>query len=323
MDASLSSSSNETSRRQKRVSELAHRAVGAAAGVARPGLYGFALALDGLDEGIAGWFSPAPEDWPELRVRRTVEPAASLAGVISSSPEPELEMDGHSALVRMPDGSATMTRGTREVRFRTRAALGIDELVHPMLGHAALAFAHWLGREAFHAGVFLAGGRAWALLGRRGSGKSSTLAWLARRGQPIVADDLLVLDGRTAFVGPRTLDLEPSSAAHLGWGESLEHVRAGTRRRLALEPLAPEHRLAGWVSLAWGEQVGVRSVPPAERIPLLVEHGHHPLGEANWSSVLALASLPTFELTRPRRLQSLEQAGELLLATIAAAGGPA
>ncbi len=79
-------------------------------------------------------------------------------------------------------------------------------------------------------------------------------------------------------------------------------MRQGFRLRLAFAPLAPEHRLAGWVSLAWGEELQMASVPPAGRIPLLIEHGHQPRGEANWSSVLALAALPTFELRRPREL---------------------
>ena len=88
-------------------------------------------------------------------------------------------MDDERARVELLDGEAIMRRDAREAHFRTETPLDADELVHPLLGYAALAFANWIGREAFHAGVFLSGGSAWALLGQRGSGKSSTLA-LAR-----------------------------------------------------------------------------------------------------------------------------------------------
>jgi hypothetical protein len=300
--------------------------------VSRPGLYGFAIELDAPEEGVGAWLTPSPSDWPLVRVRRSVEPGAhgddhgpsagagSAAGAGGAAAAGDVEMDATRARVELLGGEAIMSRASREALFRTRAALDADELVHPMLGYAALAFANWMGREAFHAGVFLSGAGAWALVGRRGAGKSSTLAWLARNGHAIVADDMLFLDGRTAFVGPRAIDLAAATVAHLGFEEELEEVRQGFRLRLGLAPLAPEHRLAGWVSLAWGERLEIAPVPAAARIPLLIEHGHQPRGEANWESVLALAELPTFELRRPHGLQSLAPAGELLLVTTAAAG---
>jgi len=305
------------------------------AGVSRPGLYGFAVELDAPEDGVGAWLTPAPPDWPLLRVRRSVERGAhgaatqggdgprALAGASAdggAATAGDVVMDDIRARVELLDGEAIMSRESREALFRTEAALDADELVHPMLGYAALAFANWMGREAFHAGVFLSGGGAWALLGRRGAGKSSTLAWLARNGHAIVADDMLFLDGRTAFVGPRAIDLAAATVAHLGFDEELEEVRQGFRLRLELAPLAPEHRLAGWVSLAWGEELEIVPVPAPARIPMLIEHGHQPRGEANWESVLALAELPTFELRRPHGLESLADAGELLLATTAAAG---
>lgn len=300
-------------------------------GLSRPGLYGFAVELDAPADDVGAWLTPAPSEWPLLHVRRSVERGAHGAGAgaaagadgISSEAAGErageVVMDGERARVALLDGEAIMSRESREALFRTEAALDADELVHPMLGYAAAAFANWMGREAFHAGVFLSGGGAWALLGRRGAGKSSTLAWLARNGHAIVADDMLFLDGRTAFVGPRAIDLAAATAAHLGFDEELEEVRQGFRLRLGLAPLAPEHRLAGWVSLAWGAELEIAPVPAPARIPMLIEHGHQPRGEANWESVLALAELPTFELRRPHGLESLAQAGELLLATSAAA----
>jgi hypothetical protein len=290
----------------------------------RSGIYGFSLALDEPDEQLRTRLARAPSAWPELRVRRTVEGATPEGGegpsrVHERPAAGAVEMDESSARVELPNGTATMRRDVREAWFRTSTALTTDELVHPLLGYAALAFSHWMGRDAFHAGVFLSDEGAWALIGERGSGKSSTLAWLAREGHQIVADDLLVLDGRTAFVGPRTIDLASASATHLGWNDGLENVRQGFRQRLTLDALAPEHRLSGWISLRWGDEVSMVPVPAARRIPLLVEHGNQPMDAVDWPKLLSLASLPMFELSRPRRLESLEQAGQLLLATLAAA----
>jgi hypothetical protein len=290
----------------------------------RPGIYGFSLALDEPDEQLRTRLAHAPSAWPELRVRRTVEGVApeTKEGPSHVHERPaagEVQMDESSARVELPNGTATMRRDAREAWFRTSTPLTTDELVHPLLGYAALVFSHWMGREAFHAGVFLSDGGVWALIGERGSGKSSTLAWLAREGHRIVADDLLILDGRTAFAGPRTIDLASASAAHLGWAEGLEDVRQGFRQRLTLKELAPEHQLTGWISLRWGDEVSMAPVPAAGRIPLLVEHGNQPMGLVDWPRLLALASLPMFELSRPHRLASLEQACELLLATVTAA----
>jgi hypothetical protein len=292
------------------------RAESSAEGASRPGLYGFALALEEPDQSISSRLTPAPAHWPLLSVRRTV--AAGPVGSRTVPARGELRMDDRCATIELPGGQAVMRRDSREACFTTPKALTPDELVHPMLGHAALAFSHWMGRECFHAGVLLAPGGAWALLGERGAGKSSTLAWLVQNGYAVVADDLLILEDRTAFVGPRTIDLAAPSALHLGWGPELEHVRGGLRQRLQLSALSPEHRLMGWVSLTWADKLEIAPVPAANRLPLLAEHGHHPLGEANWGNLLSLAALPTFELRRPRRLDSLGAAAELLLDTIAA-----
>jgi hypothetical protein len=289
---------------------------------ARPGLYGFALSADGPIDGLGAWCVPAPHEWPTLHLRREprAEQDAHLAHHSQFGATPELGTQARTASVELPEGRMTMRRDSFEVRFETSTPPSIDELVHPLIGYAALAFSDWLGRDAFHAGVFLSGGRAWAMLGERGSGKSSTLAWIARQRQSVIADDLLFLDGRTAFVGPRAIDLAAASATHLGWEGELEDVRRGFRRRLALDALSAEHKLAGWISLKWGERVSLTPVPPPERVPLLVEHGHHPNGTADWSRVLALAALPTLELCRPRTLASLDQAGELLLGETAKIG---
>ena len=95
------------------------------------------------------------------------------------------------------------------------APLSADELVHPFLAPAAALFAHWHGREGLHGGALALGGTAWGVIGDRLGGKSSLLAALAVSGTDVVCDDVLVLDGREVYPGPRTVDLREDAAAAL------------------------------------------------------------------------------------------------------------
>ena len=113
--------------------------------------------------------------------------------------------------------------------FTVRKPLTAEELVHPYLTPVAAVAAHWHGRESFHAGAVAIGGSAWALVGDRHTGKSSLLAALALRGVDIVCDDVLVVAGKEAFVGPRTVDLRQDAPAVLGTGVDIGI--AGARER--------------------------------------------------------------------------------------------
>ena len=53
------------------------------------------------------------------------------------------------------------------------------------------------------------------------------------------ADDLLVLDGRTTFVGPRSIDLREDAAAQLGAGEAIGVTGARGDDQLAISASRP------------------------------------------------------------------------------------
>ena len=104
-------------------------------------------------------------------------------------PEPEC-MGTARAVLGLPAGrQLLLSRGEGTATF-TGPRLSDDELVHPYLGAAASVFSRWGGREVFHAGAFVFGGLAWAVVGGREAGKSSLLAALAG----------LMLTGRIASV---------------------------------------------------------------------------------------------------------------------------
>lgn len=172
---------------------------------------------------------------------------------------------------------------------------------------------HWLGRESVHAGAFAIDGRALAVVGTRGAGKSSTLAWLALGGGEVLCDDLLVVDGRAPFPGPRSIDLREDAAARLGAGEAVGVTGARARWRVRLGPTRDRHVLGGFVFLSWGDSVTVRTLGAAERLERLAPQRGLRLEPTRRDAVLDLAALPAWEISRPRRWSSMREAGQRLL----------
>jgi hypothetical protein len=238
--------------------------------------------------------SPVPESWPTVLVERRVvgeeAPACSSTG------------EGIVELV-YPDGlSFRADRSASSITFFAPDAIADDELVHPYLSPAASCFAGWLGHTIFHSGAFLKDGEAWALLGVRTGGKSTTLARLARAGVPILTDDILVLDGESALAGPRCIDLRSDAPRELELVS--QPVRGGERRRIPLPPVEPSLPIGGFFFLEWGESVSARALRPSGRLALLSSACRPET--ASPSTLLELARLPVWLLERPRGIETLD-----------------
>lgn len=270
------------------------------------GAYG--LRLEGV-EAAASLFVTAPASWPRFRVSAAVGEAGAGS---------EHATDDHARLVLRTGGEIEIDRAAGEVRFTLPRELGPHALVHPYLAPAAAIIARWLGRESFHGGAFAAGGQVWGVLGERELGKSSLLAWLALHGDPVVSDDMLIVADGTAFAGPRSVDLRRETAEQLGTGEALGVVGQRERWRVTLPAVEPELPFRGWVFLAWGDAVEVRPVEPSERLARLLLHRGVRLPPPDHEAFLAFADLPALELVRPRRWDSVADAGERLLDAVAA-----
>jgi len=158
----------------------------------------------------------------------------------------------------------------------------------------------------------VAGGGTWAVVGEREAGKSSTLAALALDGHPVVTDDLLVVDGGMAHVGPRSVDLREASARRLNAGVPLGVVGARPRWRLGLPDDVPKPALRGWVFLGWGDSVSVRRLAVTEVLPRLSEQLTLNIPVGDPARLLELAGLPAWELRRPREWQQLPATVEWL-----------
>ena len=275
-----------------------------------PARTAYGLALPDL-AGAAHLLLPARGGETEWRVHRRapgpgddVQPGAA-------------HVDAERAWLGVPGGGRVLIeRARRSTTFATARALSDAEVVHPHLASTAATVAHWQGRLALHAAAVVAGGRAWALLGDRGAGKSTALYSLVRAGLEPVTDDVLVLDGARALPGPRCVDLRLPSAEHFGAGDDLGVVGTRRRWRVALdEPAAGPGgdpgaaagvELGGFVHLAWGEGTAVRDVPLERRLPALLDALALRLPPPDRVGLLRLLALPAVRLTRPRRLEEVE-----------------
>ena len=249
----------------------------------------------------------APPGWPELELR-CAPPGPGRPELDSVGPDrAELTLHG---------GWATIERAPARVTFRLPAPPPPRDLVHPYLAPAAAVAARWAGRESFHAGAVIAGGGAWAVLGDKESGKSTTLAHLALSGHDVVSDDLLVVDGDSVLAGPRCIDLREGSAGHLGAGEPLGVVGVRERWRLALEPVAPRTPLRGWVTLAWDDEVAVDALRGPDRMLALLPFRSVQLAPGAPQDLVDFGALPVLRLRRPRRWEALDEGAGRLLAAI-------
>ncbi len=241
-------------------------------------------------------------------------PVYDLATEIGHATAPGEEVGERHARLRLQSGGEiAVDRDARTVVFRVPHPVRPDELVHPYLAPAAAVIGRWAGRECMHAGAYAAGDKVWGVVGTREAGKSSTLAWLARDGVEVLADDMLILDGQTPLPGPRSVDLREDAAARLGIGQAIGMTGARPRWRVSLGAVAAGRPLAGWVFLGWGDEVALRPVPPSERIPRIAAERGLRLPPVRPDALLELASLPAYELTRPRDWSSLPHAAERLV----------
>jgi hypothetical protein len=270
----------------------------------RDGAWG--LRLDGPDVDPSLLIA-APWDWPLVGVKVQISPF----------------VDGPDELG--PDRADIKLLGGGRVRLdRKRLTSDLvlpvtpppDAIVHPYLASTATIINYWLGRSCFHAGALIAEGGAWALLGHRGFGKSSSMAWFMLHGLPILTDDVLAVSDGQVFAGPRCLDLREEPAARLGLGRYLGWIGRRERWRVGLDDVASRYPLRGWVFLDWGDKVEMAPVPARETLSRLLEYVTATL-EPDPMALLSLATLPAWEWRRPQSWDGMAGAADALLQALA------
>jgi hypothetical protein len=251
-----------------------------------------------------------------------LDPGPSRSGVAvqvtvaEGLPEPAARpLDAAGGVRRLADGRLLELDRERGTAVFHGPPLTPDLLAHPYLSPVATAFGRWAGREAFHAGAFLAADRAWAVLGPRTAGKSTLMAALAARDVPVLSDDIVVTDGAVVLSGPRCVDLREVPPVP---GLDLRTARLGTRHRLHLPERPEQVPFGGWVFLDWDDDLGVDRVPAARLLGHLAARRAWRHLDSRAELLLDLAAAPAWTLRRPRRWDQLEASLDLLLATVSA-----
>lgn len=214
---------------------------------------------------------------------------------------------------------ALCDRAHQRVTFHLDRPVSDEILAHPMFAAVGVCAAHWRGDTPLHAGGVVLAGHAWAILGDKQRGKSTTMAECAARGLAVLADDLLVVTpDLRAHAGPRAVDLRGSSAARYPEAVAVEDSVMRERFRLPLPDAPPHAPLAGIVTLAWGPEVALTPVPVVDRIGLLADAYALWEDAAAPRTLLELAHLPFYELARPQELASLPATIDALMSLGAA-----
>ncbi len=276
----------------------------------RVGAYGLSLA--GLLPSPRNLLGNVPADWPSWTVSYEWS-AGRPSGDWTD------RLDGQTAVVALGAGTARLDRRTSSTVLALPQCPSAAELAHPYLAATGAVAARWRGDLPLHGGAFVAGERAWGLLGDREAGKSTTVAALWRARAPILTDDLIVLRGRTVLAGPRSLDLREPTAAWLGVGDSIGVVGMRERWRIQLDQVPAETSLGGFVVLEWGPDVALTPLPAAERPAALMAALAVLALPTSPAALLEVFTLPIWRLTRPRRLSALDSATALLLETLGGA----
>jgi hypothetical protein len=267
------------------------------------GAYGFVLTgVEGAEELLV-----AGPGWHPLALVRRV-------GI--SDAEVDSLGEDRARLRLVGGGEVFLERDRARATYTTPKPLSTEDLVHPYLAPAAAIAARWHGRESFHAGAFIVGG-AWVILGEKGAGKSSTLASLAQRGIGVLADDVVVVDDERVFAGPRTVDLRDDAAHALMLGTRLPGGSGRERWRVALDPVAPEVELRGWILATWSAgPAELVAVPPSDRLRLLARSRVIGVATERPDLLLRLAGLPAWEYRRPAGWDGFESGIDQLLGAL-------
>ena len=199
-----------------------------------------------------------------------------------------------------------------------------EALVHPLLSLPLSILARWRGDLTLHAGAFYSNDRAWAVIGDREAGKSTMLAKIAEAGCPLLADDLLVLDGNVVRAGPACIDLRPDAAERIPNARYLGEIGSRPRHRLSTAPGPARAELGGFFLLGWDEDPTVRAepMPAGEALRVVYDQEYFGLlGPGDPQRILELLDAPMWRVARPQDWSTTDEAVDRILETTAGVGG--
>lgn len=253
-------------------------------------MYAYGLSITSLPERVVHP-TVSRHTWHDLVLHQERKPLAADTHILVDDDSADLRVSGVVTL--------SMTRSPLGVVVGAPTPFSAASLTHPLLTFAAAVAARWHGRSAFHGAAVVVDGAAWVLLGEAGSGKTTLSSQLDLAGFEVLTDDLSIIAGADVLTGPRSADLRPTSAAHLGRGEEIVEPLGRSRWRWELGPAPLEAPLGGFIELQWADALVTSVVPLAERIQTLFGHEALSLGPSGHRGFLDLLPVPMWRLSRP------------------------
>ncbi len=232
-------------------------------------------------------------------------------------------IDARRIFLYYPKAGAILVQDGREIVVEPAEEGDRGFLRTLLLGQGLGLLLHQRGLLTLHASAVAFGGQAVAFLGGKGYGKSTTAAALARRGRPLVTDDVLALrfsqrgDGPMAVPGPASMKLRPDAAAsvtaapgRLSALYELTEKRVWTPDVVYQEPLP----LRALYVLGWRIEPTARRLAPRDALRAVLSHTYtgqaaRPTGTApvQLRQCTALVrGVPVYRLERPDALEGLD-----------------
>jgi hypothetical protein len=256
--------------------------------------------------------NPSPLAWPEVEVNVRDESQTGLDRPTAPAWRPNM-----AEFPLRSGGRISICGQPPTVALCLPRPVPDECVMQPHLAAAAAALGIWSGSEALHGGAFVFSGRAWALLGDKGAGKSTTLGQLALAGCTVLADDLVIWRDGDVLVGPRCVDLRAEAAGVLGVGRPLGVIGTRERWRLDLPDAPAAVPLAGLIRLDWAQEASIRPLSVAESLTLVLANGALPIPIKPSASAMDLANSCVLSWSRPKEWDPSEDAIGVLLDSLA------
>lgn len=219
----------------------------------------------------------------------------------------------------------------KEVWIQPNASKKPVDIQQPLLGTIMAVVLQQQGSAVLHGSAVLFGSKVVIFLGGKGTGKSTLAAWFGKNGNAILSDDICAIDvndqkGLTVRPGFPRIKLYPDSLMCLGHNpESYERVHPEYDKRISnLEDsfCNTPMPVGAICSLSYGDEMYCTQLSGMEAVTEILSHSlinRFPEGqpvelqEYIFMQTARIAqTIPIFKLTRPRGLDSLVDAGQVL-----------
>lgn len=273
------------------------------------------------------------EGFTRISLREWIPHPAGEVGTLSGSQRLRHLKDGSTHL-RWPDlFECLIDAPGREMKVHCLGSSSVDSFYSYLLGQALSIALLKQSVEQFHATVLSIDGKALALTGDCGRGKSTLAGALIRCGAKLLVDDMLVLreeQGRfIAYPGPAALKLMPDSARAFGLStrtalrmNALVEKKIFPVRQAQEDPIVLRHIYALTAPSPRTKLTRIRRCSPAQSCIELVAAAYNlddsradrMARQLDWAAKVSRA-VPVSRLSFPRNLGQVDDVAQVLVSS--------